>query len=210
VVKVKICGITNVEDALSAVEAGADALGFNFWRGSRRYLTPLSAREIVARVPAGVLCVGVFVDEAAPSDVERAAAEAGVGAVQLHGEETPEFCAGVRGFEVIKALRVGGGFRGETAARFATQAVLLDAYSESLPGGTGRTFDWALAKEARALVSKLYLAGGLTPENVGAAVEQVGPYAVDVCSGVESAPGRKDAGRVRAFVAAARAALHNT
>lgn len=205
-VKVKICGITNLADALAAVEAGADALGFNFWTRSRRYLTPRAAREIVAQVPAGVLCVGVFVNEAAPVDVERAAAEAGVGAVQLHGEETPEFCAEVRGFEVIKALRVGGRFRSEWVARFATEAVLLDAYSEGLPGGTGRTFDWALAKEARARVSKLYLAGGLTPDNVGAAVEQVGPYAVDVCSGVESAPGRKDAGRVRAFVAAAHAA----
>lgn len=205
-VKVKICGITNLTDALSAVEAGADALGFNFWAGSRRHLTPKAAQEIVARVPAGVLCVGVFVDEAAPADVERAAAEAGVGAVQLHGEETPEFCAGVRGFEVIKALRVGGGFRSETAARFGTAAILLDAYSEGMPGGTGRTFDWAVAREARARVARLYLAGGLTPENVGAAVAEVGPYAVDVCGGVESAPGRKDAGRVRAFVAAARTA----
>lgn len=203
-VKVKICGITNLADALAAVEAGADALGFNFWAGSRRHLTPQAARGIVARVPADVLCVGVFVDEAAPADVERAAAEAGVGAVQLHGEETPEFCAAVRGFEVIKALRVGGGFRGETCARFGAAAILLDAYCAGAPGGTGQTFDWAVARETRARVPKLYLAGGLTPENVGAAVRQVGPYAVDVCSGVESAPGRKDAGRVRAFVAAAR------
>lgn len=208
--KVKICGITNPEDALAAVEAGADALGFNFWRGSRRFIAPAAAREIVARVPAGVLCVGVFVNEGAPADVERAAREAGVGAVQLHGEETPEFCAGVRGFEVIKALRVGAGFSGETAARFGAVAILLDAYSEGVPGGTGRTFDWALAKEARSRVSKLYLAGGLTPENVGAAVAEVRPFAVDVCSGVERAPGSKDAGRVRAFVAAARAAPHKT
>ncbi|HEX7174393.1 MAG TPA: phosphoribosylanthranilate isomerase [Pyrinomonadaceae bacterium] len=209
-VKVKICGITNLSDALTAVEVGADALGFNFWAGSRRYLTPAAAREIVAQMPAGVMCVGVFVNEAAPVDVERAAAEADVGAVQLHGEETPEFCAGVKGFEVIKAVRVGGGFRSEMVVRFATEAVLLDAYSESLSGGTGQTFDWALAKEARVHVKKLYLAGGLTPENVGAAVEQVGPYAVDVCSGVESAPGKKDAGRVRAFVEAARAATYKT
>jgi phosphoribosylanthranilate isomerase len=205
-VKVKICGITNREDALSAVGAGADALGFNFWKGSRRYVAPRAAREIISELPPGILCVGVFVNEGAPADVVRTAREAGVGAVQLHGDETPEYCAAVRGFEVIKALRVRGDFRVERADAYRVDAILLDAFSDTEPGGTGRTFDWRLAAEARARLPKLYLAGGLTPENVGAAFERVRPYALDVCSGVESAPGRKDGERVRAFVEAARAA----
>lgn len=203
-VVVKICGITNLADALAALEAGADALGFNFWRGSRRFVEPRAAGEIIRALPSSVVCVGVFVDEEGPESVARAAGVSGVGAVQLHGAESPEYCAALEGLTVIKALRVGPGFRVESAAEYPADAILLDAFADGVPGGTGKTFDWAVARDTVARVARLYLAGGLTPENVGAAVAAVGPYAVDVCSGVESAPGRKDAGLVRAFVRAAR------
>jgi phosphoribosylanthranilate isomerase len=202
-VRVKICGITNLEDALDAVGAGADALGFNFWRGSKRCVRPRVARRIVEALPPEILCVGVFVNEDGEA-VRRIAEESGVGAVQLHGDESPEYCAGLRGLSVIKALRVGADFQPERAADYGTDAILLDAYAEGAPGGTGQTFDWSLARAARERVPRLYLAGGLTPENVGAAVAAVAPFAVDVCSGVERAPGRKDAARVREFVRAAR------
>ncbi|HVF50330.1 MAG TPA: phosphoribosylanthranilate isomerase [Pyrinomonadaceae bacterium] len=195
-----------MSDALMSVEAGADALGFNFWRGSARFVEPSAAREIIERLPESVLCVGVFVNEDAPETVERVARRARVGAVQLHGDETPDYCRAVRGQQVIKALRVGEGFRPEDVSQFETGAVLLDSFSQGARGGTGRTFDWTIARRVRALVPELYLAGGLTVENVAEAIAAVGPFAVDVCSGVESAPGRKDAARVRAFVAAARGA----
>lgn len=208
--KVKICGITNPEDALAAVEAGADALGFNFWRGSRRFIAPAAAREIVARVPAGVLCVGVFVNEGAPADVERAAREAGVGAVQLHGDESADYCRRLGGRHVIKALRVGDAFEPEEATRYGTQALLLDAFCADERGGTGKRFDWSVARRVRDLVPRLYLAGGLTPDNAAEAVRTVAPFALDVCSGVETAPGRKDAARVRALVAAVRRAAPAT
>ena len=208
-VRVKICGVTNLEDALAAAEAGADALGFNFWKGSRRYVAPEEARRIVARVPKSVLTVGVFVDEE-PAEVARAAELSGVGAVQLHGDETPDYCRGLAGLHVIKALRVGENFAPEEAARYGASAVLLDAFCAAGRGGTGKRFDWAVARRVRALVPRLYLAGGLTPENAAEAVRTVAPFALDVCSGVESAPGRKDAARVRALITAARRAARET
>lgn len=198
--RVKVCGITNLEDALAALEAGADLLGLNFYARSPRYVAPADARRIVERLPEGVECVGVFVNEAAPSDVERIAREAGVGAVQLHGEETHEFCRALRGRPTIKALRVGPGFTPEAAAGYPTDAVLLDAYVAGEWGGTGHTFDWSLARRTRESVPRLFLAGGLKPENVAEAVAAVRPHAVDVCSGVETAPGRKSLQLIRRFV----------
>lgn len=204
-VKVKVCGITNQADALEAVEAGADALGFNFYARSPRYIAPEEARLIIARLPPTVLCVGVFVNEDNAATVARMAERSGVSALQLHGDETPEYCAALGGHEVIKALRVGKDFSPEEAARYPARSILLDAYNAHARGGTGETFDWTLARRTREVVAQLYLAGGLTPENVAEAVAAVAPYAVDVCSGVELGPGRKDAARVRAFMAAVRA-----
>lgn len=204
--KVKICGITNLEDARAAVEAGAEMLGFNFYRRSPRYVTPGAARRVIEQLPGGVLGVGVFVNEEGPEAVVRLAAEAGVGAVQLHGAETPEFCARLGGLRTIKALRAGGNFTAEGAAAYPTEAVLLDAYVEGEWGGTGRTLDWELARRARELVPRLILAGGLTHENVAAAVRAVRPFAVDACSGVEVSPGRKSPTLMRRFVDAARSA----
>jgi phosphoribosylanthranilate isomerase len=200
--RVKICGITNLEDALAAVEAGADLLGFNFYRRSPRYVTPEVARGIIEKLPEPVASVGVFVNEPGPEAVERIAREAGAGAAQLHGDETPEFCSRIRGLLTIKALRVGPGYDAARAAEFGTDAVLLDAFVKGEWGGTGHTFDWTLARRTRESVPKLFLAGGLTPANVAAAVEAVNPYAVDVCSGVESAPGRKSLRLMRRFVEA--------
>ena len=207
-VKVKVCGITNVEDARAALAAGADALGFNFYRRSPRYIAPEEAREIISELPraAAVLCVGVFVNEESAATVARMATEANVAVVQLHGDESPEYCAALREHRVIKALRVGKDFAPEQARESCAESILLDAFSAGARGGTGETFDWELARRTRRLVAQLYLAGGLTPENVADAIAAVGPYAVDVCSGVELAPGRKDAVRMRAFVAAVRAA----
>ncbi|MDQ1558107.1 MAG: phosphoribosylanthranilate isomerase [Pyrinomonadaceae bacterium] len=208
-VKVKLCGITNLSDALDAVGAGADALGFNFYARSPRYVAPEDARRIVSELPASVLCVGVFVNEDSAAIVERMASESGVEAVQLHGDESPEYCASLGGLEVIKALRVGKGFAPEEARRYPVKSILLDAYNAHARGGTGETFDWTLARRTREVVAQLYLAGGLTPDNVAGAIAAVAPYAVDVCSGVELAPGRKDLARVRAFVAAVRACEKN-
>jgi phosphoribosylanthranilate isomerase len=205
VTKIKICGITNLEDALAAVEAGAEMLGFNFYRRSPRYISPHEAGRIVGQLPEGVINVGVFVNEDGPEVVCRLAAEAGVGAAQLHGSETPEYCAGLGGLWKIKALRVGESFRPEGAKLFDADAVLLDAYVPGEWGGTGRTFDWGVALRTRDVVPRLILAGGLTPENVAAAVRAIGPFAVDACSGVESAPGRKSPALMRRFVEAVRA-----
>jgi phosphoribosylanthranilate isomerase len=203
---VKICGITNQADALAACAAGADALGFNFYPRSPRYIEPDAAHEIIARLPSSVLTVGVFVNAGAPEELARLATRAGVAAVQLHGDETPAYCAALAEWQVIKALRVGPEFTPEQATCYPAHAILLDAYSAHAHGGTGQVFDWAHARRTRELVPRLFLAGGLTPENVVAAVAAVEPYAIDVCSGVESMPGRKDLAKLRAFMEAARAA----
>jgi phosphoribosylanthranilate isomerase len=206
-VKVKVCGITNLEDARAALAAGADALGFNFYRRSPRYIAPTDARRIISELPrAGVLCVGVFVNEDSAQTVARMAAESCVEAVQLHGDETPEYCAELAAQRVIKALRVGEDFAPEQATHYRAESILLDAFSASARGGTGETFDWELAQRTCEVVAQLYLAGGLSSENVADAIAAVRPYAVDVCSGVELAPGRKDAARMHAFVSAVRAA----
>jgi phosphoribosylanthranilate isomerase len=208
-VLVKVCGITNLEDAYAAIEAGAFALGFNFYRRSPRYIEPAFAREIIEQMPPEVLCVGVFVNEGRAA-LERIVAESCVAAVQLHGDETPQECDVLAPLRLIKALRVNDEFAPELATEYRVEAILLDSFSQSARGGTGRTFDWSLARRTRALVSKLFLAGGLTPENVAAAIATVEPYAVDVCSGIESSPGRKNLARMREFFAAVERATEKS
>jgi phosphoribosylanthranilate isomerase len=200
---VKVCGITNLEDALQAVEAGADALGFNFYPGSPRYISTEEARRIISALPPQVLSVGVFVNEAEPARVADITDEAGLKAVQLHGDESPAYCKALRGRFLIKALRVTEGFDPQTVREYEADAILLDAYAKGARGGTGHTFDWAVARRTREFVPRLFLAGGLSVENVAAAVAAVEPYGVDACSLLEHAPGRKDAERVRAFIKAA-------
>jgi phosphoribosylanthranilate isomerase len=200
---IKVCGITNLTDARAAVAEGAGALGFNFYRRSPRFVEPAAAREIIEQLPREVLCVGVFVNEERAA-VERVVAESGVAAAQLHGDESPTYCGSLAGVRLIKALRVGDDFVPEQALEYRVEAILLDSFSASARGGTGRVFDWSLARRTRELVPRLFLAGGLTPENVGRAIKTVEPYAVDVCSGIEREPGRKSLERMKEFFAAAR------
>jgi phosphoribosylanthranilate isomerase len=201
---IKICGITSLEDAMASVAAGADALGFNFFRPSPRYIEPGIARRITDQLPERVFTVGVFVNEESPETVEKIASEAGVAAVQLHGDESPEFCDSLTDRYVIKVLRVTPDFDPATAQQFSTDAIMLDAFHHELRGGTGQVVDWALAAKVRTLHSHLFLAGGLSPENVTSAINAVHPYAVDACSALESAPGRKDVHRVIQFIQAVR------
>lgn len=208
-VKVKICGITNWRDAKLAIDAGADLLGFNFYPPSPRFISPSEARSIIRRVPSRVQAVGVFVNESA-SDVADWAALMGLDSVQLHGEEPPELAAALsRLFPVLKAFRVRPGFRLSALARYRAAArhggFLLDSFSSRARGGTGRTFDWTLARRARRY-GRVFLAGGLTPENVAHAIRAARPFALDVCSGVEASPGKKDPRRVRALMDAVHAA----
>jgi phosphoribosylanthranilate isomerase len=200
---VKICGITSVADGLAAAEAGADAIGLMFYEPSPRRLLIKQAAEIAREIPAHVIKVGVFVN--APEEfVLRAIGECGLNIAQFHGDELPDYCAQ---FPVmtIKAFRIRDQGSLKTLSDYDTDAWLLDACVADKPGGTGETFKWDLALEAQKLGRPIFLAGGLTPENVGDAVAKVQPYAVDVSSGVESAPGKKDHAKVRAFVKAAKA-----
>jgi phosphoribosylanthranilate isomerase len=201
-VRIKICGLTRLDDALGAARLGADALGFNFWPRSRRFVPPEAAGAIVRRLPAGVVTFGVFVDPTR-EEVLAAVAASGVGVVQLHGDEPPALCASLP-FPLVKAIRVESSASLAQLASYEVRAFLLDAPSAGY-GGSGRTFDWALAAEvAREL--PVLLAGGLAPENVAEAVRTVRPLAVDVASGVESAPGVKDLARVASFIRAAKEA----
>lgn len=201
--RIKICGITRGEDALLAVGLGASALGFNFYPPSPRYIAPPAARALIRQLPPFVMTVGVFADETEADRVVAVAQEAGVAAIQLHGPKFPDPSEESRfeAFSLIRAVAVGDGFRPQDLARFKASAFLLDTLDPASRGGTGKTFDWSLAREAKRF-GPIILAGGLTPENVCQAIMEVRPFAVDVASGVESAPGKKDPFRLRAFFAA--------
>jgi phosphoribosylanthranilate isomerase len=202
-VRVKICGVRRLPDALAAADAGADAVGFNFWRPGRRYVAPEVARQIARALPPFVCKVGVFVDED-PAAVREIAALVGLDALQLHGAEPPEVCAAFD-LPVIKSIKVRGPDSLAGLHRYQVAAFLLDTDvpGAAAPGGTGRTFDWSLAVRARE-AGPIIISGGLTPGNVEEAIWQARPYAVDVASGVET-DGVKDAAKIRAFVARVRA-----
>ncbi len=200
--KVKICGITNLEDALVSAKFGADALGFNFYAKSPRYIAPKKAREIIEHLPENILKVGVFVNESLEKIVEIASI-AKLDALQLHGEETPEFARALKAqtnLEIIKAFRVSPEFKPEDVLPFATGAILLDAYNPKEHGGTGETFDWKIAFKVNQLVPKLYLAGGLDSKNVDNAIRRVQPFSVDSCSLLEEEKGKKDKKKVVQFI----------
>ncbi len=198
--RVKICGLTNAEDAHVAAEAGADALGFIFYPKSKRFVTPEQVKSIVADLPPFVTPVGVFVNE--PRDrICQIADDIGLRALQLHGDETPEDCLGYDR-PVIRALRVGTGFSEADIEPYASAGVesfLLDKDKEGFYGGTGETFDWGMAVMARSY-GRIILSGGLTPFNVEESIQVVQPYAVDTGSGVEKEAGKKDHDKVRAFI----------
>lgn len=198
--RVKVCGITRIEDAVIAADLGAAAIGFVFWPQSPRYVEPDVAREIAAALPASIVCVGVFVNQEA-AYVRHTAAHVRLGAVQLHGDESTEYAAALLE-PVIKAVPIVEGFDASTLdALPAAITVLLDAHDPKRRGGTGTAVDWTIAARAAAR-RPIVLAGGLTAANVAEAVRTVRPYAIDVSSGVEAAPGRKDAKKLEAFFAA--------
>jgi indole-3-glycerol phosphate synthase/phosphoribosylanthranilate isomerase len=204
--KVKICGITNLEDALFASKAGADALGFNFYGKSPRYITPDNAAGLIAGLPPGVSKVGVFVNETI-GNILGIAGMAGLDAIQLHGDESPEFVQEFRnssGLTIIKAVRVSPDFEPENVLKYGADGILLDAWSRAEYGGTGETFNWEIAGRVKNLFPKTYLAGGLSPENVVDSIRAVAPYAVDACSCLERGPGLKDNIKVLTFIEAAK------
>ena len=203
-VKIKICGLTSVEDSVAALEAGADMLGFVLWEKSPRHVTIEMAREIARQLPAATTRIGLFVD-AKVEQVMFSLRICDFFGLQFHGQESPAFCSQFSVMK-IKAFRVRDAASIEAMSGYDTDAFLLDSYNETQLGGTGGTFNWALATGAKKFGKPLFLAGGLTPANVAQAVKTVQPFAVDVSSGVESSPGKKDKQKMRDFVAAVRAA----
>ena len=201
---VKICGLTNLADALVAAEAGADVLGFVFYEPSPRAVSIEVASEIARDLPPAIVKAGVFVD-ALEDLVVHAARNCALNLLQFHGQEPPEYCLQF-GLMSVKAFRIRDEDSLSDLAAYRTDAWLLDAFAPGKAGGTGEKFNWDLAVKARGLGPPIFLAGGLTPLNVAEAVGQVQPYGVDVSSGVEVAPGRKDAAKVRDFIQAAKAA----
>ena len=203
-VRVKICGITSMEDARLCVEAGADALGFNFVERSPRFVTPAQARAVIATLPPFVTPVGVFWDHPA-GHVKAVAEECGLAALQFHGDESPEDLAQHR-LPVIKTIKVEGPAALERMRRYAVSAILLDSPARWSEGEVRTPISWSVAHAATAEGHRIILAAGLTPDNVAEAARMVRPYAVDVASGVEARPGVKDPDKVRRFVAAAKEA----
>ncbi|MGA2543607.1 MAG: phosphoribosylanthranilate isomerase [Verrucomicrobiota bacterium] len=203
-VKVKICGLTNVKDALAAVAAGADLLGFVLWEKSPRCVTIETAREIARLLPPATTRVGLFVD-ATVEQVMFSLRICDFFALQFHGQESPAYCQQF-GVMTIKAFRLRDAASLSALAGYDTDAFLLDSMVEGQPGGTGQTFDWSLAAQAKKFNKPIFLAGGLTPQNVAAAVRAVQPFGVDVSSGVEASLGKKDHQKMRDFIAAVRAA----
>ena len=204
-VTVKICGITSEADALAAAEAGADAIGLMFYEDSPRHVTLEQAKAISAALPQHVMRVGVFVN-AEEAFVHQALTECMLNILQFHGDETPEECSRYP-VMTLKAFRVQGEETLAELEAYPSAGYLLDAYVKDALGGTGATFNWDLAVRAQEFGKPIFLAGGLTPENVAEAVRKVQPFGVDVSSGVEIEPGRKDAEQMRTFVAAAKGAL---
>ena len=199
---IKICGITNAADARAAADAGADALGFMFYRPSKRAIEPAAAAEIIRPLPPSIAKVGVFVNPTAEF-VRAAIAASGIDTLQFHGEETPEFCAQF-GLPFMKAFRIKDRTSLDECVKFHDCAWLLDSHVDGAQGGTGVAFDWDVALEATRLNNKIIMAGGLRPDTVAEAVRRARPYGVDVSSGVESAPGQKDHDKIRDFIAAAK------
>lgn len=201
-IKVKICGITNKEDALYAVGCGADALGFIFYEKSPRYIEPDNAKTIIAALPPFVTTVGVFVNKDF-NDIRDITLLTGVTVVQLHGDESPSYCNLVEG-KLIKAIRVKNDSSIEGLKKYDVDTFLLDSFDKNSFGGSGLTFDWKLAEKAKQY-GKIILAGGLTPDNVEEAVKKVAPYGVDVNSGVEKKPGIKNKNKVKEFIIRSKA-----
>jgi phosphoribosylanthranilate isomerase len=202
-VRVKICGITNVEDAAFSVIAGADALGFVFYKKSPRYISPRKAAQISQILPKRIVKVGVFVD-AKEKSIRKTARLCHLDLLQFHGSESPEFCARFKGYKVIKAFRIKDRLKLENVLKYKAFGYLFDTFAKSRAGGTGKKFDWALLPQRNQLKHPIFLSGGLTAKNVQLAIKVVHPDWVDVSSAVEIRPGKKDAKKIKNFITAAR------
>lgn len=202
-VKVKVCGITNLRDARRAIACGSAALGFVFYKKSSRYISPRKARGIIKKLPRAILKVGVFVDSP-QKEVEAIASGCGLDMLQLHGAESPEFCGKLKGYKIIKAFRIKKRIANKELARYKTYAYLFDSYNKRMMGGTGRVFPWGLLRGRDKIKKPIFLAGGLTGQNVAEAVKRVRPQWVDVSSSVEARPGKKDYNKIKAFMKALR------
>ncbi len=203
--RIKICGITNLDDGLEAIEAGVDALGFVFVPNTPRYITPSQAKLVIKQLPPFITNVGLFVDSEI-DEIEDIVNHCKLDAVQLHGNESPEMCSQIslqtkviKSFHIKKELQV---LRNEIE-NYRVDAYLLDTFIKGKAGGTGQTFDWRIAE---GLSQRIILAGGLTPDNIGTAIAQLQPYGVDVSSGVEKSPGKKDTNKIYSFVRQVRKA----
>lgn len=205
--KIKICGITSLDDALQAHQAGADALGFVFHPPSPRNLSAETAAAIIGQLPPFIQTVGLFVNQP-PQLVNQIADRCGLDIIQLHGEETPDYCRNIRR-RVIKAFRVKDRTVLQQLSSYQVAGYLLDAWSAKAHGGTGERFNWEIAAEAVTTHDRIILAGGLTTDTVGGAIRSVKPYAVDVSSGVETAPGKKDPQLLHSFIQTAREAYRD-
>jgi phosphoribosylanthranilate isomerase len=198
--KIKICGITNIEDAFLAIDSGADALGFVFYRGSKRYIDPESANNIISNLPPFITTVGIFVNQGL-DEINYTKEKAGFDTIQLHGDEPPDFCKNFT--RVIKAIRVKENIDLKLIESYPVKVVLFDTFSEESYGGTGRSFGWGALKDLNTS-KRIILSGGLTPENVFQAIRIVHPYAVDVSTGVEDHPGKKNPEKLKKFIEAVR------
>ena len=197
--KIKICGITNKVDAIAAAELNVDMLGFVFYKKSKRYVTPAAAEDIINELPPGIRKVGVFVGEKR-EDVIRIAEDAFLDTLQFHGDETSEYCASFRPkYKVIKAFRLKTKADLKNVNDYDADYYLFDSYEGDCPGGTGKTFDWNILKDFE-ILKPVILSGGLKADNVERAIMEVAPFGVDVSSGIESAPGKKDTVLLKKFV----------
>jgi len=197
--KVKICGITNLEDAQTAVKAGADALGFVFYQGSPRHILPFRAKQIIKKLPKRIVKVGVFVN-AGGGLIHQTAEFCSLDMLQLHGSESPEFCQRFKNYRVIKAFRIKDKLPLKKILKYKTYAYLFDAFKRSKPGGTGTSFNWSLLAELKDAKAKIILSGGLTAKNVRGAIKKVKPDWVDLSSSVERKPGKKDPRKLKNFI----------
>jgi len=202
-VKVKICGITNLGDALASLNAGCDALGFAFFKKSPRYVNPDQARQIIEQLPASIVKIGVFVN-AKEKQIKQIAKMCHLNMLQFHGEESPKFCDKFKAYKIIKAFRIKDKIDLKSLLKYKTFAYLFDAFAASRRGGTGKTFNWKLVTHFRDLKQPIFLAGGLNAKNVKKAIKAVHPAWVDTCSAVEKYPGKKDHCKVKEFIKAVK------
>jgi len=201
--KVKVCGITNLKSAFYACFYGADAVGFIFYKKSPRYIAPAKAKKIISLLPKHILKVGVFVD-AKENDIKRIAGQCRLDMIQLHGNESPDFCGKFKGYKIIKALRIKNKDSLKNISAYKVYAYLFDTYAKGKFGGTAKTFDWRLLKLVKRLKKPVFLSGGLNPSNVSKAIRAVRPEWVDASSSLESSPGKKDSQKIKRFIAAVK------